>query len=221
MPRSGTGAAGCRLPTKPLFSQLSGWVESSRSAQEVVCFQAIGSFGSRDEIPYLESDQTLDPVQPEFLAPRLLKWLNSLYRPALPEGIRGRLVPPLSRQLNGASPSGKAVDFDSTMRRFESSRPSQDLANKIRHFLNLPDFHSERRSLPNSEGLFPMRSPAHGRTAFWSLIGRGANSSWHSPRMIPSSGAPIGRGLGRTRDVDSCDDKRKRRSGWTSSAKIE
>ena len=85
VPRSGTGAAGCRLPTKPLFSQLSGWVESSRSAQEVVCFQAIGSFGSRDEIPYLESDQTLDPVQPEFLAPRLLKWLNSLYRPALPE----------------------------------------------------------------------------------------------------------------------------------------
>ena len=116
---------------------------------------------------------------------------------------------------------GIRADFDSTMRRFESSRPSQDLANKIRHFLNLPDFHSERRSLPNSEGLFPMRSPAHGRTAFWSLIGRGANSSWHSPRMIPSSGAPIGRGLGRTRDVDSCDDKRKRRSGWTSSAKIE
>src|SRR5216684_8137284 len=70
----------------------------------------------------------------------LLKWLNSPYRPALPEGIRGRLVPPLSRQLIGASPSGKAVDFDSTIRRFESSRPSQPLANKIRHFLNLPDF---------------------------------------------------------------------------------
>jgi hypothetical protein len=70
--------------------------------------------------------------------PRLLKWLNSLYRPALSEGIRGRLVPPLSRQLIGASPSGKAVDFDSTMRRFESSRPSQDLANEIRHFLRAP-----------------------------------------------------------------------------------
>ena len=55
----------------------------------------------------------------------LLKWLNSLYRPALPEGIRAAIVPPLSRQLIGASPSGKAVDFDSTMRRFESSRPSQ------------------------------------------------------------------------------------------------
>ena len=56
---------------------------------------------------------------------RLLKWLNSLYRPALPEGIRAGYRPPLSRQSIGASPSGKAVDFDSTMRRFESSRPSQ------------------------------------------------------------------------------------------------
>jgi hypothetical protein len=56
---------------------------------------------------------------------RLLKWLNSLYRPAVPEGIRARLAAPLSRKLIGASPSGKAVDFDSTMRRFESSRPSQ------------------------------------------------------------------------------------------------
>jgi hypothetical protein len=54
-----------------------------------------------------------------------LKWLNSPYRPALPEGIRAAIVPPLSRQVIGASPSGKAVDFDSTMRRFESSRPSQ------------------------------------------------------------------------------------------------
>src|ERR1700676_1083052 len=55
-----------------------------------------------------------------------LKWLNSLYRPALPEENRGNaIVPPLSSRVNGASPSGKAVDFDSTMRRFESSRPSQ------------------------------------------------------------------------------------------------
>jgi hypothetical protein len=28
-------------------------------------------------------------------------------------------------QMIGASPSGKAADFDSAMRRFESSRPSQ------------------------------------------------------------------------------------------------
>jgi hypothetical protein len=34
-----------------------------------VCFQAIGSFGPRDAIAYLESDHTLDPVQPEFLVP--------------------------------------------------------------------------------------------------------------------------------------------------------
>src|SRR5664279_2452785 len=33
-------------------------------------------------------------------ASSLLKWLNCLYRPALPEEIRGRLVP-LSRQLLG------------------------------------------------------------------------------------------------------------------------
>jgi hypothetical protein len=43
-------------------------VESSRAAQEIVYFQAIGSFGSRAEIPYLEGGKTLDPVQPEFLA---------------------------------------------------------------------------------------------------------------------------------------------------------
>ena len=64
-------------------------------------------------------------------APSRLKWLNSLYRPALPkENRRNSIVPPLSGPLNGASPSGKAVDFDSTIRRFESSRPSQHLALK-------------------------------------------------------------------------------------------
>jgi hypothetical protein len=67
-----------------------------------------------------------------------LKWLNSPYRPALPEGIRAAIVPPLSRQVIGASPSGKAVDFDSTMRRFESSRPSQA-------FLRFPRLPEETR----------------------------------------------------------------------------
>src|SRR5258708_10940830 len=64
------------------------------------------------------------PIQPEF-GSSLLKWLNSLYRPALPSGNRASPVPPLSEESDGASPSGKAVDFDSTIRRFESSRPSQ------------------------------------------------------------------------------------------------
>lgn len=37
----------------------------------------------------------------------------------------GALRPaPSAPDVVGASPSGKAVDFDSTMRRFESSRPS-------------------------------------------------------------------------------------------------
>jgi hypothetical protein len=57
---------------------------------------------------------------------RLLNWLPSLYRPALPEQNRGNAIVRRSPAgLIGASPSGKAVDFDSTMRRFESSRPSQ------------------------------------------------------------------------------------------------
>jgi hypothetical protein len=43
------------------------------------------------------------------------------------------------------------ADFDSTMRRFESSRPSQDLANQIRRFLNFPGFRSGGRDrlVPN------------------------------------------------------------------------
>ena len=52
-----------------------------------------------------------------------------LYRPALPDRY-----PRLRRACRcpaiGASPSGKAVDFDSTIRRFESSRPSQPLAQR-------------------------------------------------------------------------------------------
>ena len=41
------------------------------------------------------------------------------YGPPLPDRVN------LDRYL-GASPSGKAVDFDSTIRRFESSRPSHN-----------------------------------------------------------------------------------------------
>ena len=42
-------------------------------------------------------------------------------------GARATLMTsrPAEFRSDGASPSGKAVDFDSTMRRFESSRPSQ------------------------------------------------------------------------------------------------
>ena len=44
------------------------------------------------------------------------------------------------------------ADFDSTMRRFESSRPGQYLANEIRCFLNLLAFYSDVRPMP---GIFP------------------------------------------------------------------
>ena len=63
-----------------------------------------------------------------FSASTLLKWLNSLYRPALPDGSFGKAHAFLVLSAVGASPSGKAVDFDSTIRRFESSRPSQNSA---------------------------------------------------------------------------------------------
>src|SRR6202035_5596427 len=105
-------------------------------------FSGAGGTGWRGEAPHFEA------IKPRLRfgansASGLLKWLNSLYRPALPEGIRGQAGPPLSGQVIGASPSGKAVDFDSTIRRFESSRPSQHLANKIKRFLYFWNFHSE------------------------------------------------------------------------------
>jgi hypothetical protein len=64
---------------------------------------------------------------------RLLKWLNSLYRPGVAGGNPRRLSSrTFSGQSVGASPSGKAVDFDSTMRRFEPSRPSQPFRRSAR-----------------------------------------------------------------------------------------
>src|SRR5258705_13668740 len=49
------------------------------------------------------------------------------------------------------------ADFDSTMRRFESSRPSRLLANEIKHFLKPLVFYSDARpslefSRPRQEG---------------------------------------------------------------------
>jgi hypothetical protein len=44
------------------------------------------------------------------------------------------------------------ADFDSTIRRFESSRPSQLLANEIKHFLKSFVFYSDARPML---GIFP------------------------------------------------------------------
>src|SRR5690349_8271110 len=52
----------------------------------------------------------------------------SLYRPAGPETELAGNLARCRLPVIGASPSGKAVDFDSTIRRFESSRPSQALS---------------------------------------------------------------------------------------------
>jgi nicotinamidase/pyrazinamidase len=71
-------------------------------------------------------------IQGRISGDRRLKWPSAPYRPSLPEENRAAIVPPLSAQSIGASPSGKAVDFDSTMRRFESSRPSQQTFNPLK-----------------------------------------------------------------------------------------
>ena len=49
----------------------------------------------------------------------------SIFRPNPPRRVAAGTVCLYVPRAIGASPSGKAVDFDSTMRRFESSRPSQ------------------------------------------------------------------------------------------------
>jgi hypothetical protein len=76
----------------------------------------------------------------------------SLYRPAGPETELAGNLARCRLPVIGASPSGKAVDFDSTIRRFESSRPSQPIAQlkivrnlvaksfKIRDFLRYGGF---------------------------------------------------------------------------------
>ena len=50
--------------------------------------------------------------------------------------------------IDGASPSGKAADFDSAMRRFESSRPSQPVSRKPICAVRKPEprFYGENRS---------------------------------------------------------------------------
>ena len=113
------------------------------ASRKTLYFRAKASSGSPKETPqFREKKARSDSTRNS--GSSLLKSLNSLYRPAVPEGIRGRLVPPFSERAIGASPSGKAVDFDSTMRRFESSRPSQPLAqpegvgahpSKLPHFI--------------------------------------------------------------------------------------
>jgi hypothetical protein len=121
------GLALADLPTvfprnRPSLNIPMGEIEPPSSSRLYISgSERLGSF-QRVALP--ATDKT--PPQIQLISgSSLLKWLNSLYRPAWPEGIRGKGVLPHSGGAIGASPSGKAVDFDSTIRRFESSRPSQ------------------------------------------------------------------------------------------------
>jgi hypothetical protein len=129
--------AGCRLPTKLPLPQLPARVRRTGREQGRRCDLGPGSPGWRVENAAIIKRENPGADYGANSWFSRLKWLNSPYRPALPEGIRAAIVPPLSRQVIGASPSGKAVDFDSTMRRFESSRPSQAIIQLkiVRHYI--------------------------------------------------------------------------------------
>jgi hypothetical protein len=86
---------------------------------------------------------------------RRLKWRGSLYRPAWPTGSsRGHVpmpsVPMPSGPAIGASPSGKAGDFDSPMRRFESSRPSQIPRKLLNTLQNRPGWGADAQRCDSS-----------------------------------------------------------------------
>ncbi len=64
----------------------------------------------------------------------------------------------------GASPSGKAADFDSAMRRFESSRPSQcfEMCRKIKDFNGFQrpsEGHSTQASTQSATQGRPQKKP--------------------------------------------------------------
>ena len=151
MPRKGGKGTGCRLPTKPAFSQLCD--------------------GGNPGVEFSGRNRGF----------RRLKWLESLYRPALPERIpQAGTVPPLSRQVIGASPSGKAGDFDSPMRRFESSRPSQ----AVRGSEKALPIVAER---PANSGLLQFGVPSLG-SRFPGMRAEFGESLWLTPRIFPFSG---------------------------------
>ena len=94
-------------------------------------------------------------------ADRRLKWLNSLYRPAVPEECPASTVSPHSRPAVGASPSGKAGDFDSPMRRFESLPPQPGIA-RFREYPSL-----DEKGPPNAGFSHRQKSPETDVRTFW------------------------------------------------------
>src|ERR1700677_2627346 len=86
------GAADRRLPTKPAFSQLSdGWKRAPGASQRGA-FSGQNNPARRAKLPH-DTPIILGVRFHRKRGSSRLKWLNSLYRPALPEGIRGRTRP--------------------------------------------------------------------------------------------------------------------------------
>lgn len=79
-------------------------------------------------------------------------------------------------------------DFDSPMRRFESSRPSQWLSLQFKHFSHFSVFHSERALPAHSEWMLPLGSPANGHGVSGLPTGFGARSASRIRHRIPWSG---------------------------------
>jgi hypothetical protein len=98
---AGMRTTGCRLPTKPPIPQPSAAGKAASAAiyrRETVLCRAKTPRGNA--LLYMAKRRTRVCRKS---APSRLKWLNSLYRPALPEGIRAGYRPAVSAGLLGRS----------------------------------------------------------------------------------------------------------------------
>jgi hypothetical protein len=96
----------------------------------------------------------------EICTSSLLKWFNSLYRPTLRPKGRAATVPRFPDSLLGRRQVVRQWILIPPYGGSNPPAPASFLANKIRRFLNRPDFHSDRRPPPHSDALCLMRSPA-------------------------------------------------------------
>src|SRR5712664_623420 len=89
--RFGTGNG--RLPSSHETGRLSTLqgVKSSRAEQRDRAFSGERQPGLQGEVSHFKAIKSRVRFSPNS-GDRLLKWLNSLYRPALPEGIRAAIV---------------------------------------------------------------------------------------------------------------------------------
>src|SRR5258707_1674828 len=98
---------GCRLPTKPAFPQLSD--RRYRAAPDPAdASWAIKAAGRRNrEVTLYKGSGLRWPISREIRVVSLLKWPNSLYRPALPDGRRDQRSRAFRSGLLGRSQAGR------------------------------------------------------------------------------------------------------------------